>query len=107
NLEQQLFSQLMLWMQEYITPVQNNAYQIAQLDCLSGFTQLALENRYVAPIMDDSMEISIIGGRHPVIERQLPLGEAYIANDVHLNRDEQQIIMITGPNMSGKSAILR
>lgn len=107
SLEQQLFSQLIVWMQEYIMPVQNNAYQTAKLDCLCGFTQLALENNYVAPIMDDSTEISIIGGRHPVIEKQLLPGEAYIANDVHLNRDEQQIIMITGPNMSGKSAILR
>lgn len=107
SLEQQLFSQLIVWMQEYIAPVQNNAYQIAKLDCLCGFAQLALENGYVAPVMDDSTDLSIIGGRHPVIEKQLPPGEAYIANDVHLNRDEQQIIMITGPNMSGKSAILR
>ncbi len=106
-LEQQLFSQLVVWMQEYIAPVQNNANQIAQLDCLCGFTQLAEDNNYISPDLDDSTEISIIGGRHPVIEKQLPLGEAYIANDVTLNRDEQQIIMITGPNMSGKSAILR
>lgn len=107
SLEQQLFSQLIVWMQEYITPVQSNAYQIAQLDCLCGFTQLAKENNYVAPEMNDSTEIEISNGRHPVIEKQLPLGEAYIANDVLLNRDNQQIIMITGPNMSGKSAILR
>ena len=107
SLEQQLFSQLTVWMQEYITPVQNNAQQIAQLDCLCGFTQLAKENKYTKPIIDDSTEIEIINGRHPVIEKQLPLGEAYIANDVILNRDDQQIIMITGPNMSGKSAILR
>ncbi len=107
SLEQQLFSQLTVWMQEYITPVQNNARQIAQLDCLCGFTQLAKENNYSKPVIDDSTEIEIINGRHPVIEKQLPLGEAYIANDVILNRDDQQIIMITGPNMSGKSAILR
>lgn len=107
SLEQQLFSQLTVWMQEYIAPVQNNAQQIAQLDCLCGFTQLAKENKYTKPIIDDSTEIEIINGRHPVIEKQLPLGEAYIANDVILNRDDQQIIMITGPNMSGKSAILR
>ncbi len=107
SLEQQLFSQLVVWMQEYIAPVQNNAQQIAQLDCLCGFAQLAKEHRYVAPVMDDSTEIEIKNGRHPVIERQLPLGESYIANDVLLNREEQQIIMITGPNMSGKSAILR
>ncbi len=107
ELEQQLFSQLVVWMQEYITPVQNNAQLIAQLDCLCGFTQLAIENNYIEPDMDESTELAIIGGRHPVIEKQLPLGEEYIANDLVLNREEQQIIMITGPNMSGKSAILR
>ncbi len=107
SLEQQLFGQLVVWMQEYIAPVQNNAHQIAQLDCLTGFTQLAKDNDYVAPTLTDSTEIDIKNGRHPVIEKQLPIGEAYIANDVLLNRDEQQIIMITGPNMSGKSAILR
>ncbi|HET8737447.1 MAG TPA: DNA mismatch repair protein MutS [Pricia sp.] len=107
SLEQQLFSQLVVWMQEYIAPVQKNAQQIARLDCLCGFAQLAKENNYIEPVIDDSTEIAIKNGRHPVIEKQLPLGEAYIANDVTLNRDEQQIIMITGPNMSGKSAILR
>ena len=106
-LEQQLFSQLIVWMQEYIAPVQNNAQLIAQLDCLCGFTQLAKENNYVAPELNDSTDINIVNGRHPVIEKQLPLGEVYIANDVVLNRNDQQIIMITGPNMSGKSAILR
>jgi DNA mismatch repair protein MutS len=107
ELEQQLFSQLLVWMQEYISPVQNNAVLIAQLDCLCGFTQLAKENNYSMPAMNDSTELCIINGRHPVIEKQLPLGDMYIANDVILNREEQQIIMITGPNMSGKSAILR
>ncbi len=107
SLEQQLFSQLIVWLQEYIAPVQQNAYQIAQLDCLCGFTQLAKENNYVEPEINDSTDIIIKNGRHPVIEKQLPLGEAYIANDVHLDRTMQQIIMITGPNMSGKSAILR
>ena len=107
SLEQQLFSQLIVWMQEYIAPVQNNAFQIAQLDCLCGFTQLAKENKYTEPIINDSTEIEIINGRHPVIEKQLPIGDVYIPNDVILNREEQQIIMITGPNMSGKSAILR
>ncbi|CAZ96588.1 DNA mismatch repair protein MutS [Zobellia galactanivorans] len=107
SLEQQLFSQLVVWAQEYIAPVQNNAQQIAQLDCLCGFAQLAKENNYAKPVINDTTEINIKNGRHPVIEKQLPLGEAYIANDVTLNRDEQQIIMITGPNMSGKSAILR
>ncbi len=107
SLEQQLFSQLIVWMQEYIAPVQNNAHLIAQLDCLCGFTVLAKEHNYIEPLLDDSTDIDIKNGRHPVIEKQLPLGEMYIANDVLLNRNEQQIIMITGPNMSGKSAILR
>ncbi|WP_247075428.1 DNA mismatch repair protein MutS [Cellulophaga sp. F20128] len=106
-LENQLFTQLVLWMQTYIAPVQNNAQLIAQLDCLCGFTQLAIDNNYKEPTMDDSTDLIIKNGRHPVIEKQLPVGEAYIANDVTLNREEQQIIMITGPNMSGKSAILR
>ncbi len=106
-LEQQLFSQLIVWMQEYIAPVQGNAYQIAQLDCLCGFAQLAVENNYIMPIMDESTDMVIRGGRHPVIEKQLPLGETYVDNDVELNREDQQIIMITGPNMSGKSALLR
>ncbi len=107
SLEQQLFSQLILWMQEYIGHVQNNAHLIAQLDCLCGFAQLANDNNYIEPVLNDSTAIEITNGRHPVIEKQLPLGEAYIANDIVLNRDTQQIIMITGPNMSGKSAILR
>ncbi|NND78294.1 MAG: DNA mismatch repair protein MutS [Maribacter sp.] len=107
HLEQQLFAQLVVWMQEYIVPVQNNAQQIAILDCLCGFTQLAKDNNYNEPVLNDSTELEIIGGRHPVIEKQLPLGEPYIPNDVILNRENQQIIMITGPNMSGKSAILR
>ena len=107
SLEQQLFSQLIVWMQEYIAPVQNNAYQIGQLDCLCGFTQLAKENNYNEPEINESTAIEISNGRHPVIEKQLPIGDVYIANDVILNREDQQIIMITGPNMSGKSAILR
>jgi DNA mismatch repair protein MutS len=106
-LEQQLFEQLLMWMQEYIAPVQQNAHLIAQLDCLCGFAQLAKENSYVEPVVDESTELHIKEGRHPVIEKQLPLGESYVTNDVLLNREEQQIIMITGPNMSGKSAILR
>ena len=107
DLEQQLFAQLVVWMQEYIASIQEDARAIAELDCLCGFAQLAKENRYVAPLIDDSTEIEIRNGRHPVIEKQLPPGEAYVPNDVVLNRDEQQIIMITGPNMSGKSALLR
>jgi DNA mismatch repair protein MutS len=107
DLEQQLFAQLILWLQAYISPIQETAQGIAALDCLCGFAQLAKENNYVAPAMNDSTELIITNGRHPVIEKQLPPGELYIPNDVVLNRDAQQIIMITGPNMSGKSAILR
>ncbi|MCF8715407.1 DNA mismatch repair protein MutS [Joostella atrarenae] len=106
-LEQQLFSQLISWMHSYIQSVQTNAALIAQLDCLCSFVQLAKDNNYNRPEINDSYDLEIENGRHPVIEKQLPLGEAYIANNVVLNRDEQQIIMITGPNMSGKSAILR
>ncbi|NDV15562.1 DNA mismatch repair protein MutS [Muricauda sp. TY007] len=107
QLEQQLFEQLLVWMQEYIAPVQLNANLIAQLDCLCGFAQLAKENNYVEPSVNDTTDIDIKEGRHPVIEKQLPIGDAYVTNDVLLNREEQQIIMITGPNMSGKSALLR
>ncbi len=106
-IEQQLFSELVAWMNQYIKAVQQNAYLIGQLDCLCGFAQLAKDNHYVCPNIDDSHDLEIKDGRHPVIEKQLPLGEAYIANDVFLDRASQQIIMITGPNMSGKSAILR
>ncbi|MGB3144793.1 MAG: DNA mismatch repair protein MutS [Maribacter sp.] len=107
TLEQQLFSQLVVWMQEYITPVQNNAHLIAQLDCLCSFAQLAKENDYHCPELNDSTDLEIKDGRHPVIEKQLPLGEHYVTNDLHLDRSQQQFIMITGPNMSGKSALLR
>ncbi len=107
SIEQQLFSELVSWMNQYIKAVQQNAYLIGQLDCLCGFAQLAKDNNYVYPKIDDTFDLEIKDGRHPVIEKQLPIGEAYIANDVFLDRTSQQIIMITGPNMSGKSAILR
>ncbi|MGC6432092.1 MAG: DNA mismatch repair protein MutS [Jejuia sp.] len=107
SIEQQLFSELVMWMNQYIKSVQQNAYLIGQLDCLCGFAQLAKDNHYVYPTIDDSLDLDIKDGRHPVIEKQLPIGEAYITNDVYLDRTSQQIIMITGPNMSGKSAILR
>lgn len=107
QLESQLFEQLVGWIATYIKPVQLNASLVAQLDCLNSFTQLAITNKYVRPTLDDSFELEITNGRHPVIEKQLPVGVPYIANDVFLDRDSQQIIMITGPNMSGKSAILR
>jgi len=106
-IEQQLFSELVFHLSKFIRPVQNNAALIAKIDCLCGFAQLALDNDYNRPIINDTYDLDIKEGRHPVIEKQLPLGEAYIANDLFLDRDTQQIIMITGPNMSGKSAILR
>lgn len=106
-IEQQLFSELVLWIGQFIKPVQKNSALIAQLDCLCGFAQLAFENQYTRPEINESYVLDIKNGRHPVIEKQLPHGEAYIANDVYLDREQQQIIMITGPNMSGKSAILR
>lgn len=106
-IEQQLFAELVTWMHQFIVQVQQNAQLIGQLDCLCGFASLAKSNNYNYPTIDDSCDLEIIDGRHPVIEKQLPLGEAYIANDVFLDRETQQIIMITGPNMSGKSAILR
>ena len=107
QIEGQLFEQLVQWIATYIKPVQLNANLVAQLDCLTSFTQLAIENKYVCPIIDDTFELEITNGRHPVIEKQLPVGVPYIANDVYLDRETQQMIMITGPNMSGKSAILR
>lgn len=107
QLETQLFEQLIAWIATYIKPVQHNANLVAQLDCLSSFAQQAIDHNYVCPKINDSFELDIKNGRHPVIEKQLPIGVPYIANDVYLNRDSQQIIMITGPNMSGKSAILR
>jgi len=106
-LEQQLFYDLVLWMTNYIKSVQQNANLIAQLDCLCSFTELAKTNNYVLPIIDESYELDIKNGRHPVIEKQLPIGDLYVANDIFLDREIQQMIMITGPNMSGKSAILR
>lgn len=107
KIETDLFEQLVAWIATYIKPVQMNAFLVAQLDCLCSFTQLAVENHYVCPEIDDTFELDIKNGRHPVIEKQLPVGTPYIANDVYLDRDVQQVIMITGPNMSGKSAILR
>ncbi|RVT78751.1 DNA mismatch repair protein MutS [Flavobacterium sufflavum] len=107
KIESELFEQLVAWIATYIKPVQLNANLVAQLDCLCSFTQLAIENKYVCPELDETFELDIKNGRHPVIEKQLPVGVPYIANDVFLDRETQQLIMITGPNMSGKSAILR
>ena len=107
QIESQLFEQLVSWIATYIKQVQLNANLIGQLDCLISFAQLAIENDYVCPILDETFELEITNGRHPVIEKQLPVGVPYVPNDVFLDRESQQIIMITGPNMSGKSAILR
>ncbi len=107
HIESQLYEQLVIWLGSYIKQVQLNANLVAQLDCLASFAQLAMDNQYVCPVLDDSFELEIKNGRHPVIEKQLPVGVPYIANDVYLDRESQQLIMITGPNMSGKSAILR
>ena len=107
KLESELFEQLVAWITTYIKQVQLNANLVAQLDCLTSFAQLAIENKYVCPELDETFELEIKNGRHPVIEKQLPVGTPYIANDVFLDRETQQLIMITGPNMSGKSAILR
>ncbi len=107
QLETKLFEELVNWISLYIKAVQLNANLVAQLDCLASFTQLAIDNKYVCPILDENFDLEIKEGRHPVIEKQLPVGVPYISNDVYLDRETQQIIMITGPNMSGKSAILR
>ena len=107
TIEQRIFSELISWMHGHIKAVQQNAHLVAQLDCLSAFAHLAQKHQYTQPELDLSFDLDIKKGRHPVIEQQLPLGETYVANDVFLDRETQQIIMITGPNMSGKSAILR
>ena len=107
KLEQEIFSKLLQYIIQYVQIVQENAQIIAKIDCLLSFSVLAIDNNYVRPIMDESTDLDIKNGRHPVIEKQLPIDQNYIANDVVLNRNQQQIIMITGPNMSGKSAILR
>ena len=107
QLEQELFSKLVLWMNDYIQPVQQNAQLIAQMDCLCSFAQQAKIEQYSKPEIEEGFELQIEDGRHPVIEKQLPIGESYVTNSVLLDREEQQVIMITGPNMSGKSAILR
>ena len=106
-LEAQLFNELIAAMQEYIPQIQINANLIARMDCLLSFAKTSDENRYVRPIVDDSEVLDIKQGRHPVIETQLPLGERYVPNDVLLDTEKQQIMMITGPNMAGKSALLR
>ena len=106
-LETKLYNDLVLALSDYIPAIQINATQIARLDCLLAFANVARENKYIRPVIDESDVIDIRQGRHPVIEKQLPIGEKYIANDVYLDSETQQIIIITGPNMAGKSALLR
>lgn len=107
ELESQLFEKLVLGINDYISVVQSNAGLIARVDCLLAFAKVAQRNNYCRPVMDDSFVIDIKDGRHPVIEKQLPLGESYVPNDVFLDNETQQLLMITGPNMAGKSALLR
>ncbi len=107
SLETKLYNDLVIELAEFIPAIQINATQIARLDCLLAFANVARENKYIRPVIEDSDVIDIRQGRHPVIEKQLPVGEKYIANDVLLDADNQQIIIITGPNMAGKSALLR
>ena len=106
-LETKLYNDLVLALAEYIPAIQINATQIARLDCLLSFANVARENRYIRPVIAEDDVLDIRQGRHPVIEKQLPVGEKYIANDVMLDTESQQIIIITGPNMAGKSALLR
>ena len=106
-LETKLYNDLVLALADFIPAIQINANQIARLDCLLSFANAARENNYIRPLIDESDVLDIRQGRHPVIEKQLPLGEKYVANDVHLDSEKQQIIIITGPNMAGKSALLR
>ena len=107
SLETRLFNELVLSMQEYIPAIQINANLIARLDCLLSFAKASEENNYIRPEIDNTEVLDIRQGRHPVIETQLPLGERYVPNDIYLDTDKQQIIIVTGPNMAGKSALLR
>ncbi|NUQ26197.1 MAG: DNA mismatch repair protein MutS [Saprospiraceae bacterium] len=107
ELEEQLFQQLVFTIADYIQPIQHNSALIARIDCLLSFAKVAAKNQYSRPVINDSLAIDIKEGRHPVIEQQLPLGENFVPNDVYLDSETQQVLMITGPNMSGKSALLR
>lgn len=106
-IEQRLFQELVHHAADYTSPIQQNARVISMLDCLLSFATVARNNKYVRPQINDSLVLDIKNGRHPVIERQLPAGESYVPNDVYLDNDQQQILIITGPNMAGKSALLR
>ena len=106
-IEGRLFAELVQAVSEYIPAIQSDSNLLARLDCLCAFANVALENKYNRPLIDDSLDLEIEEGRHPVIEKQLPVGEQYVPNSVSLSNDEQQIMIITGPNMAGKSALLR
>ncbi len=106
-IEAQLYGELIAYANEFIAAIQSNSTLVANLDCLLSFATSAMANRYNRPVVDDSLVIDIKQGRHPVIERQLPIGEQYVPNDVYLDSETQQIIILTGPNMAGKSALLR
>lgn len=106
-LEQKIYQDLLKALEEYIPLIQIDAQLMARLDCLLSFSRIAARYKYIRPEVDDGMSIVITQGRHPVIERQMPVGEAYVPNDIKLDNDSQQIMMITGPNMAGKSALLR
>ncbi len=106
-IEAKIYQELVLKLSKFVLPIQRNAQLIAQLDCLIGFAEIAHKNDYHQPVVNEGFALSITEGRHPVIEKQLKAGEQYVPNDVFLDKDSQQIIMITGPNMAGKSALLR
>lgn len=106
-IENRLFTELVQYVTEYISAIQTDSALVAQVDCLLSFAVVALANRYVRPVVDDSLEIEIVEGRHPVIEQNMSMGETYVPNSISLSNDEQQIMVITGPNMAGKSALLR
>lgn len=106
-IELQLFEDLLLQLQDYLSPIQLNAQVLAQMDCMLCFAHNALRFQYRRPVLQQEQSLKIIEGRHPVIEQALPVGESYVANDILLNKEDQQIIILTGPNMSGKSALLR
>ena len=106
-LEGQLYNELVNYMQGFIRQIQTNASLLAQIDCVLSFAKVSEENHYVKPEVNDTMTIDICQGRHPVIEKRLAVGSHYVPNDILLNKETQQIMMITGPNMAGKSALLR
>ncbi len=107
SLEYEIFNELRLFVAEYADDIQQNAYALAQLDCIQSLAEIAFQYNYCKPVVDDSHLIEIKSGRHPVVERTLPMGEPFIPNDIHLDTEKEQILIITGPNMAGKSIILR